>query len=511
MIRHALETHDGSLVWQRDATLAGIAMHWRGLWSQGHYEFGDVVVDNTWTMVCTNPNGTNERPSPQSSGEPFWVSGLGDSPTWGSDSYPSVAIMNAGQRYTWAADAWAQAARVWVDSPSSSIEYTLIAVVDPEGPEPASAFVQFFPTATGWAYVDLSDALFSAGTVVDLFVRYRNLGVTAPLIADYNYVTPNGNGTPNPGVIRHRGNRASEMKIHYTDDKANDNTAALQALGPGDTIQRDDTGQVWVIESKTNESDHIDCVVSPATTSGPDGVTTFTITNEPDVTIDVPNIADHYTANTQVEGGAQEVYDPATFASDQDAYAVDLMVQGAVISPDWEAVAYSGGGSVAPPSDPGGGGLAHSEMTVIAATAATNLNTAAPGVAVVFDGVSNTIPTTDNGDFTHDTGGNGGITCNFDGAVRVTSHVDHETSTAWIGLFMRIVWFPAAGGVINTRGGDHTLIRSSNGNDFGMCTMTTTLTVSDGDRFEVWSQQNGVAGTVTLRTYYTFLTVERIE
>lgn len=305
-------------------------MRWQGPWQPGReYDAFDVVPDEQWTMIANKQ--TFDKPAPQPSGDPAFVSGLGDTPSWTSDQDTEKQII-FGQRYSVAESGYVTGFRLWVPVVNSLITYELISVGDPLGTPTFDVVVpEFVPTATGWLESTGHLQLVGAGVTFDLIAVVVSHTGESTFNHDWDY--QRSNGDPATGNIHHQSG-GGEMRIHHFDFGGTDRKTALEALVPGDQVEAG--GIDWDITSISLQTDHIRIGVIP-TSRAANGEQTITFTTFTASAIDYVHITDHYVSNSAIRGfKSLGAYDDLTL--DDDAYGVDIQIQNAVISPDWDPV-----------------------------------------------------------------------------------------------------------------------------------------------------------------------------
>lgn len=312
-------------------------MVFRGVWNpEVTYGPGDVVYDRGWTMVANKT--TDQRPKPQGIGSPVWVSGLGTSPSWTVTS-DTVSELISGQRYTWGINGFITNVRIWVQTVSANLEYLLGTVRDPGGDDELLSLEAFSPTATGWYNFPFPHRLITSGTVLDIGSVKRDRSSSSTFNGNWNYLTPTNATVPTAGQITHANKLDNVLRVHKTDNDTNDQSTNLATLDPGDEITAG--GLTWTIISITDNTTYLSIEVRPITQLSSDGVKNFVYTVYGTASISYVYIASHYSGNPNVGGiYFDSGYDPS-ITPDDTAYGVDIEVQEAVLSDDWDFLAYS--------------------------------------------------------------------------------------------------------------------------------------------------------------------------
>ncbi len=308
-------------------------MRWSGAWSStdSPYQFGDVVNDDGWTMVCASKDGCTDRPAPQPTGEEFYAYD-GTSPT----GQQVAAQLVFGNRYTFNTGAYLNGYRVYTIAGN---EYNVFYVVDGEITE----LLAFTSTSTGWQGFPLSSVIVPSGTVLDLVALVREPDPTPTTwTGDWNYTTPPNPGPTVAGEAQQANSTTGIIRFNKTDNVGGNRGAELLALNVGDVIVLDTTR--WAIQGISDGGTYVEFAVAPTVQHAPDGVYTFTfetITPTPITYLEDPNY--WATSPYSVEGLLGETYSAAVVSD--NAYGTDLLVQEANVSDEWELVSAPGAGS----------------------------------------------------------------------------------------------------------------------------------------------------------------------
>jgi hypothetical protein len=306
------------------------AMSYKGEWQpDAEYRKDDVVVDFPWTMVANTQ--TLERAAPQPTGESAPIyQGVGHSLL----SEPTSNVVWCGERYTFNKGGFINAYRVYVPVADSNVEYTLY-ILD-ETSNKLTFIINSKMYAVGWTDIPVGHTVVQDGTVLTLVMAIRNpSGGSSSFNASWNYIR--GNGDPLAGEIIHQ-NNGREMRVSWTDDGSGDQTANLATLEAGDEVSAG--GFSWVItEIISNVGGVIVFDVTPQTRAD-NGLYNTVFTVYSPATIPYPKDLDYYSGSAVVEG-LYGLDDLSNIVADDSSYGVDIEVQDAYISDDWDFVGYT--------------------------------------------------------------------------------------------------------------------------------------------------------------------------
>ncbi|GAG03508.1 unnamed protein product, partial [marine sediment metagenome] len=128
-------------------------MLWQNVWVQKEYNPHETVRDGEWTMVANKT--TTDRPAPQPTAAPEWLSELSDAPAWTDDS-DSAGVVITGQRYLFEAG-FLTGMRVWIPVADGNQEYEVWLIEGPTGPAPifTQLAARFAAQAVGWQEVNI--------------------------------------------------------------------------------------------------------------------------------------------------------------------------------------------------------------------------------------------------------------------------------------------------------------------------------------------------------------------
>jgi len=311
-------------------------MKWEGAWDPERTYLKDCVVrDDEWTMIANKE--TDDRPAPQPIGSPFFPSGLGDFPTWDTDSVSEEQILR-GARYLTPAVGYTLGYRVWA-VPGNT--YRVLHVTDPLGVPIFEYSEEFTVSQEGWITVALGQVLVLTFTVFDvLLVISPGSPTVSQFFAPWDYKRSNGDALPGEANHQNSGG-GDEIRFNIEDDDSNDQSVNLATVNIGDTFTNGTL--TWEITDITLVGDNYRFGVNPAARDSENLYTfTFTVTDPEVLTwVEIPDL---YLPNLFVAGlTSDDGYD--NVVTNDVGYGVDVLFQEAYVSNDWELVAVSGGSS----------------------------------------------------------------------------------------------------------------------------------------------------------------------
>ena len=303
------------------------------------YFANEMTRANGWTMIANKD--TFDNPSPTPIGDIVSVY-TGDMP----DNAQLAKQIVFGNRYTFPQALYLRSYRVKVVAGN---EYEIYTVIDPLGSPILEEQNRFIANTSGWITLNVTPSIVASGTMLDLVVRVNEPDPTPTTFnGNWNYSTPNNDsGAPSAGEALHSNNLPNLLKIHYTDSDTTDRKAELLALSVGDVIEA--LGVRWSIQNNTDNATYATFTVAPTVQSSPDGVTNFTFETTTATPVTYGEDVDYWLGNANVEGLFIADGEYADIVPNDNAYGVDLTIQEALISEDWDvvspAVTASGGGT----------------------------------------------------------------------------------------------------------------------------------------------------------------------
>jgi len=328
MLAQDIETRDRDL----EDYLSGEhgAMRWRSNWNSSlRYPPGSVVLDDGWTMVCVEPSGCTERPAPQAIGPELWVY----DGAIGSGSLLARQLI-VGNKYTWINGSYLNGYRVNVIAGNNYALYSQV-----EG----GALVQQFAVeavTTGWIEFPITSKLVQAGTVFAVFMTIAEPDPTPTTWnGDWYYDTPPNQSSPGSGVVMHANSTPDQMWFNKIDNLTGDRTADFATLEVGDVINAN--GASWSIQNITDQGATILFTIAPTVQTAPDAVYNFVFETVTPTAITYAVDTDWWPTSTfpQTKGLFSDDGIDSVVEND-NAYGVDLLIQEATASGQWEAVSW---------------------------------------------------------------------------------------------------------------------------------------------------------------------------
>ena len=309
-------------------------VQWRGTYDQTTHYRDDMSIQDDWLMIANTT--TDDPPAPQSIGEPF---NIYDSDNLATQSQSAKSIIT-GQRYVATAGSFLTGYRVYTVIGNT---YSIYLVLEPTTTKQIRELIRFTATSAGWQSFNLSGIIGEALEVDVIALIFEPDPAPTVTNANYNYVITVNNTIPATGQITHSNKTLNALFVHKTDNDTTDRSALLASLTAGDIVGVGDIR--WSIQSTVDNGTYYVIYVSPATQWGTQGVQQFGFEQVAAVPITYHDDVDYWLSNPNISGVISLTgdYDTATINNTQ--YGIDLEVQRATISPDWDFMAYSGSAS----------------------------------------------------------------------------------------------------------------------------------------------------------------------
>ena len=319
---------------------------WQGLWTPKEHILNQQVRDGAWLAIANKT--TSDRPAPQLTGEPQFISGLGDNPSWVTDTENASQVLS-GFRVTignpGVPPAVVRGFRVWIPVVDPAVTYSAWLVRDPTGTPIFDILLPSFEAnEAGWLDVPIQGDVVADGTIFDLILATRNEATPNQFSYPWDYKTKSGD--PDEKEAWHQ-DGGSELRINHVDNNDVDRQTDLETVAAGDTIQI--AGTTYTVLGVDQQLDHVRFQVEPATRVA-ENTYTFTFTVFQTAPVTYVRIDNHYQSVAGVSG-LFGTTDHASLAVNDNAYGVDVLLQDAAISADWDIqasldiVGFGGGGA----------------------------------------------------------------------------------------------------------------------------------------------------------------------
>ena len=320
-------------------------VRWLSDWTGGTYQANDMVRDNGYTLIANKE--TSDRPAPYAIGDRFFVSGLDDEPSWDSNSEFENQLV-VGQRYTPSASTFVYTARFWIIN-DPNVTYEMWLVTEPFGDPDYNVLIPEFSPVEGqqdrWINIGVGSNLVSSGQTFDVVMVIRSSETPVTFTGEWDYKRKNGSPDSDDGEAWHQ-NNGRQIRFSEDDDSGSNRSADLDNINIGSNIVGGGINWDVIGASKSGGVYFFD--VEP-TTRASENKYNFEFTYFAKTSIDYDFITNYYSAVPQVGGIFSTTgYTGSGVTTNQNAYGVDIEIQDAYISPDWDNVpsnGLGGGGS----------------------------------------------------------------------------------------------------------------------------------------------------------------------
>ena len=340
----AVISSDGSDIvngWVKQAVLGTGSLVWKNTYTGGTYNKNEVVRDGEWTMVANKD--TSDQPAPQPVGDSYYLYAEGNEV---STSVTAKQVVY-GTRLTTTTRGFLNGYKLKVVSGQS---YSVFTVTDPLTLPVETEINSFTAGTTGWVYFNVTPLLLTDGVDFDLCVRVSVEDPAPTVVATvYDYSTPKAPTVPSVGAMTHSTDSPNVIKINNQDTNAVDRSGLLAGLTVGDTITGG--GGDWVIQYKVNQTTYWDIHVAPASVGSPALGATINFNAVVAANVFYDSESEHWLSNPNTLGFFTQDGGYNAIVSNQNAYPIDLKIQDASISEDWDVLAVSEGASA---NDQGG-------------------------------------------------------------------------------------------------------------------------------------------------------------
>lgn len=314
---------------------------WKGEWVPGVYYKGHMVRAGNYVMVANKETG--DQATPRKIGEPFDVRDIPGNPGQLQDNSVSASSLIFGQRYEFDYDVLVSEISYWVPYVSAGAGCEIFIVRDPAG---SPVFTRIGPEFTvdlndagQWTKVSFPEVFFRGGSAFDVLVILRP--ATGDVSFSYNWSYVSRNGDPGQGeVVQQLGANQGDLRVHQLDSTLTDRSSDLNNIGPGSRITMDASGVSWEVMSSVKVGDVYHFQVQPAIKSS-DQVSSFTFVYYSASSMSYSEVVNHWSATSEVDGFFSSTgYD--NIVLDDNLYGVDVRIQEASVSVDWNLLSCAG-------------------------------------------------------------------------------------------------------------------------------------------------------------------------
>ncbi len=311
---------------------SGGGMVWTGDWQSKKYNAGMVVRDGPWTMVANKR--TDERAGPVDIGEPYYYY----TGTIGS-AQQVAAFLLMGNRYIYSSGSrYITGFRINV---ISGFDYNAYIVIDPLGVKQVRNLGRHRATVTDWVQFNTQPLFIAPGQLFDMILTVTAVDDTpVTWSGSWYYDTPPNQAIPPAGSVIHANSEIDVLRVAKTDNDGGDRSTELLAINVGDEISEGTLK--WTVTAISEEASYVAFNVLPAIQGAADGLRDFVFSTTTPTPIDYSVDVDFWqTSGSSVTGLyiADGKYDD--IAVNDNAYGIDILIQDAYVSPDWDLIAYS--------------------------------------------------------------------------------------------------------------------------------------------------------------------------
>jgi hypothetical protein len=329
------------LEWDGGNWVRGRRMNWNGVWAQGTYHQGDVVLDGIYTMIANKT--TTDRAAPQNSGAASWV--LPDTPVW-TDQAQS-AVVWSGHTYTFNTYGYLQGVRIWVPVLSGVTNYRTVLLSNGA----YRTIEEPVLNQDAWTVLSVGSTLVSPGDVLLVYLDSLNSGSDTTIVG--GWVRGANSNTLEPANQNwNHSNNNDTVRIDFDDLDSIGRQTELESIVAGSSLSFVENGfpdrnvSYRVLSVTTGTTSVIYSVVLLDT--GPAGEPLVGADCNFTGTVPVPSPTDYVELpadGTEPTWAAVEGF----LAFDEvnqnvpvtNRYGVDINFQPISLSPDWDVVSLS--------------------------------------------------------------------------------------------------------------------------------------------------------------------------
>ena len=348
-----VNTVDGTLhVLKTDNSVFEIAYDksvWKGPWVDSSYQYNEMTRDGDWTMICSNPAGTLERPAPTPIGSP--EDSIDRDINFSETNY--IGIVEMYHEFTLAQSGWLT--ELYIKVPEFNTDTIARVTVTNVTKGISSVMNSVILTAEAWTPLALDWR--PVGVGVDFIIKFEIYNSTGASDVIGRWDSNEGTGSPaNEEFKMNNFVSPSTINIDHNDRSGANRSTALDGIPIGSILLINETGSL-----DRNVKVRIDAVdTAPLLYTG---YTVSVISNgdknirdgkECTLTFDLPisqptryyDALDYYLGATNQPAFANFTtklyYDGVLQADVDDAYGIGIIFQEAYVSPDWQLISISG-------------------------------------------------------------------------------------------------------------------------------------------------------------------------
>ena len=314
-----------------------VQMDWvEGGWQDivGGYSKGSTLRDGAWVMTALI-DGATDRAAPQAIGPNIYAyqgGGLTPNSTLSKEVSVGIEVNNPDNPYWLTGYAIRDAV--------AGDQYQVVEVIDPGGSNEVVPIETITASAAGDIERTLVPRPVPAGTKVRLIALITKPSPPAStVLANYDYQYQQDVVAPLTGQITQAFKDVDKLLIHKTDNDGTDRSALLAGLLIGDTITI--TNTTWTIQAKQDNGSYWAMVISPAQTATELGVVQVSFNTTTTTTIGYAEDVGYWTGNTNLRGLFSATGGWEGVSEDDNQYNLDVRVQEAFVSDQWDVVSYN--------------------------------------------------------------------------------------------------------------------------------------------------------------------------
>lgn len=307
------------------------------------YEVNDMAQLDGWVGIANTQ--TTEPLSPQTYGDEVYLYN-GSSLATQSDTVNQLVF---GIDYVADLSGYIKSYRV---NTVIGNHYGIILIKDPSGINEVTFVNSFVADVNGWREFTLNPRFIVSGAHFRILAIVHEPDPTPTIIsANYDYVTPNNVTVPTAGQCVHADKELGVLSIHNTDSDTIDRSALLLSLLPGDfiSISVGGTEQIsWAIQAVEDKIDYVDFTIAPQAQLGTNGTYQLDFSTVAAAAVNYVREDSYWTGISNISGVFVLDDSWENVVLNNHAYGIDLLVQAAAVSSDWDLLPQGGSGTGLP-------------------------------------------------------------------------------------------------------------------------------------------------------------------